>query len=486
MASLFLPVFLTAFVSGNPNCHVIHFTADWCGPCKQMAPTTERLRSEGWDIRAVDASQHPQLAAKLRVQNLPTFVFIRNGHEVDRIVGVASYKVLHQRLTRVHGGPARPANHSQAPARPHSQLAVAASHASTAGANTAGSNVAQANVVQANHVRPAPTQDAMIIRGQSEPAVTFAHGNSPAPPAAEQLASSDAIERARLATVRIRVDEQNTTAYGTGTVVHTHGNEALVLTCGHLFRDMTPGSQLTVDLFPSSGMQTVPARLVDFKADRTSEDIGLITFVLPFPIEPIPVVPPGQSLAIGQSVFSWGCDHGDDPTIRQTKISNINRYHGPANVEIAGAPAVGRSGGGLFDAAGRLIGVCNAADDVDDEGIYAGVEVVFAQLKRLHLDTMVAAVGRGSSPATGSSVMQAGHISQNPTHSPEGQLASASHTGIELELPLTAVSEAAANTLAAPVQQIVCIITAADGSQRQVTIDRPDAALVGAINSAQH
>ncbi|HBE67253.1 MAG TPA: hypothetical protein DDW52_03800, partial [Planctomycetaceae bacterium] len=266
MASLFLPVFLTAFVSGNPNCQVLHFTADWCGPCRQMAPTTQRLQSEGWDIQAVDASQHSQLTAKLNVQNLPTFVFMRNGREVDRIVGVASYKVLHQRLIRVNGGPARPAKAPQANPLVRNQV----------------------NSDAALSVRP---QDAMIVRGQSEPSIALANQRLQAPQSPKQP-PADAIERARLATVRIRVDERNTTAYGTGTVVHTHGDEALVLTCGHLFRDMTPGSQLTVDLFHGSSIKTVPARLVDFKADRTSEDIGLITFVLPFPIEPIPVMPP--------------------------------------------------------------------------------------------------------------------------------------------------------------------------------------------------
>ncbi len=55
----------------------------------------------------------------------------------------------------------------------------------------------------------------------------------------------------------------------------------------------------------------------------------------------------------------------------------------PANVEIIGAPALGRSGGGLFDQQGQLIGVCNAADTTDNEGIYAAAEVVYAQIERL-------------------------------------------------------------------------------------------------------
>ena len=47
--------------------------------------------------------------------------------------------------------------------------------------------------------------------------------------------------------------------------------------------------------------------------------------------------------------------------------------------------AVGRSGGGLFDQQGRLIGVCNAADAEGNEGIYAAAQVVYAQINRLGL-----------------------------------------------------------------------------------------------------
>ena len=47
------------------------------------------------------------------------------------------------------------------------------------------------------------------------------------------------------------------------------------------------------------------------------------------------------------------------------------RYLGPANVQVAGQPVQGRSGGGLFAVDGTLIGVCNAADPADNEGLFA-------------------------------------------------------------------------------------------------------------------
>ena len=57
----------------------------------------------------------------------------------------------------------------------------------------------------------------------------------------------------------------------------------------------------------------------------------------------------------------------------------MNRYHGPANLVVSRRPVDGRSGGGLFNKRGVLIGVCNAADNVDDEGLYAALGPIHAE-----------------------------------------------------------------------------------------------------------
>lgn len=443
MASWILPAFLVAFAGNGSDCQVLHFTADWCQPCQQMAPTVSRLKADGWQIQPVDTTLHRDVASRFRVQNLPTFVIISGGREVDRLVGVASYETLSRRV-------ARAARHS--------------SSGQTGASNAARASIAQTqqfashqpDVSQPNTLQP----PSMIVRGQSD--------NRPAPvapasfrsdPGGFHLSPQQAIRRAQAATVRIRVDEPNSTAFGTGTIVHSHGQEALVLTCGHLFRNMTPGSQLTVDLFSASGIQTVPARLVDFKADQETEDIGLISFVLPYEIEPVPIAPKGITLTVGQGAFSFGCDHGDDPTRHDTQIKHVNRYLGPANVEIAGAPAVGRSGGGLFDMHGNLVGVCNAADETDDEGIYAAVGVVYGQLARLGLDQMVSPDSPDLSATTASH-------QQGP--------ASHEHAVVHAGPPGNAPA----------VQQVVCIMRDANGVEKVVTIDRPTSELMSAISAS--
>lgn len=433
MASWILPAFLVAFAGNGSDCQVLHFTADWCQPCQQMAPTISRLKADGWDIQPVDTTQHRDVATRFKVQNLPTIVIISGGREVDRLVGVASYETLSRRI-------ARSARHR--PSGQASQL-----HARQA-------STAEVQQVEAAQLSPSPPNTSqppsMVVRGQSEarPARVESAGFQ-ATRSGSHLSPQQAMQRAQAATVRIRVDEPNSTAFGTGTIVHSHGREALVLTCGHLFRNMTPGSQLTVDLFSASGIQTVPARLVDFKVDQEAEDIGLISFALPYEIEPVSIAPRQIALSVGQPAFSFGCDHGDDPTRHDTQIKHVNRYLGPANVEIAGAPAVGRSGGGLFDMHGNLVGVCNSADETDDEGIYAGVDVIYGQLARLGLDQMV-------SP-----------------QSPASAVATASH-----EQPATLVGNAPA------VKQVVCIMRDASGAEKVVTIDRPTNELMSAISAS--
>ena len=90
---------------------------------------------------------------------------------------------------------------------------------------------------------------------------------------------------------------------------------------------------------------------------------------------------------------SVGCDHGKEPTVWQTRLTAINRYVGPANVEAAGTPVQGRSGGGLFNAGGELIGVCFAADDQANEGLYVGLPAIYEELDRLQLTSLVAMPG---------------------------------------------------------------------------------------------
>ena len=548
--SWLLAALLATFVGAPADCMIVEFTSDNCGPCRQLQPALEKLKSEGWDIRTVNVQQEPALIKKYGVESLPTLLLISNGKEVDRIVGAAPYEKLLPRLAKLmlasnansnanslgssnskvdapqilapklidstpnqlgrttpaaaaenwqtSNGQASTGQTSQ-PNQRGSDSGITVRGQSPAGAfpmlaASANSMIASAPSSQAIAEKfeklsssASPSADSsgnapsiqlasnLSSKGQAEP--TFANSRQPdrlPTQPTRQLARNaapidlqQAIARAEAATVRIRVDEENTTAYGTGTVIDVHGDEALVLTCGHLFREMKRHSQLTIDLFAGRAQpMNIPAQLIDFKADAGDVDIGLISFKLPFAIEPVPLLPQSEALSVRQAAFSFGCDHGENPTRRDTQIKSINRYMGAPNIEIAGAPAVGRSGGGLFDNQGRLIGVCNAADAEGDEGIYAAADIVYAQIDRLQLSHLF-----NDNPAP----------QEQPIQLASGQ-ALVRTPSIANPIPQQQAQGTTQSTaLDGGVSQITCIVRDTNGREQIIRVDSPSPELLGAI-----
>jgi hypothetical protein len=199
------------------------------------------------------------------------------------------------------------------------------------------------------------------------------------------------------ATVRIRVDDPQGQSVGTGTIVDAHLDEALVLTCGHIFRESRGRGQVYVDLFDGAEPRTVRATLVSHDLDR---DIGLVSISPGKPVVPAKIATAGYRFQTGDGVFSVGCDRGETPSLRESRITSIDRYLGPPNIEAAGEPTVGRSGGGLFSGEGRLIGVCNHADPRDDEGIYASLPTIHWELDRVGQRRIYAASSNSLAVAT--------------------------------------------------------------------------------------
>lgn len=443
-----------------------------------MQPIISHLAQEGWNVRPVNTDHEPQLVQQFRVENLPTLVILSGGREVDRIVGAVTLEQVKMRTDRVAAR-----NGSGRSASPASNLSNAPTQQSS-GPIVRG---------QSPGLMVAPrlaAGAAMLASGsrsfqQDSPAASAsASGTSPAQQRSptSQLSPQQAFAKAAAATVRIRVDEGNTTSFGSGTIIDTQGADALVLTCGHLFRGIDATAKLSVDLFAGTPQEiTIPAEVVDYNAN--DPDIGLMSVRLPVQIEPIGLMPVGESVQIGQTVFSMGCDHGADPTRRDTKITNINRYVGAANIEIAGAPAVGRSGGGLFDLQGRLVGVCNAADAEDDEGIYAAGQVIFDQLQRINLAHLFEAAPSGVQGSASANVQLASSQAM-----PAAQPASFASPAEEMPWPdetrsapnLHPQASAASSATGPSRQQLICIVREG-GQDRLVTIDNPSPELLDAI-----
>lgn len=82
---------------------LVDFWAPWCGPCRMVAPSVERLAQE-FAGRAIvgklNVDENPMTAQRYRVMSIPTLIIFKNGRPVDQIVGAQPYPVLQQRLAK--------------------------------------------------------------------------------------------------------------------------------------------------------------------------------------------------------------------------------------------------------------------------------------------------------------------------------------------------------------------------------------------------
>ena len=71
---------------------LVDFYADWCGPCKMFSPVVEAVAEENEDIKVVkvNVDNAQDLAIKYQVMSIPTTVVIKEGQEVNRVVGMVS------------------------------------------------------------------------------------------------------------------------------------------------------------------------------------------------------------------------------------------------------------------------------------------------------------------------------------------------------------------------------------------------------------
>ena len=70
---------------------MVDFWADWCGPCKMLGPTIEKLAEQYGGkalVGKVNVDEEPELAQRFGVMSIPTVVFLKNGQEFDRKVGL--------------------------------------------------------------------------------------------------------------------------------------------------------------------------------------------------------------------------------------------------------------------------------------------------------------------------------------------------------------------------------------------------------------
>ena len=81
---------------------VVDFWAEWCGPCRMIAPALEEIAgSLGARVKIVklNVDENPQTAAKYGIQSIPTLMIFKNGQMASRQIGAAPKQKLEQWIT---------------------------------------------------------------------------------------------------------------------------------------------------------------------------------------------------------------------------------------------------------------------------------------------------------------------------------------------------------------------------------------------------
>ncbi len=327
------------------------FTQSNCPPCSRQKPEIDRLVAAGYPVQEIDVRAQPAWVEKFQIDRTPSLVLVFNNQVVQRIDSAPQPVPAEEIVGWFQSLQSAPA---------------------------------------AAHPQPVARLDVGSQTG-SPATLTRSSGDLPSSdPTHGDRQPGNAVESAALqATVRIKVTEADSLSFATGTIVHSHGNEAIVLTCGHVFRENQGAGEITAEYgwLPGDRQQIARGQLLTY--DAGPRDVALVRIVAETPLPAIPVAPPKMVVSQQDQVFTIGCDHGQPPTIRRTRIKNLSNYDGVDKYDIFGRPVEGRSGGGMFSSGGQLLGVCNAAAVDFDEGIYSSLPNIWTELARSGLDRIL-------------------------------------------------------------------------------------------------
>jgi|TARA_B100002019_G_scaffold34351_1_gene28411 thioredoxin-like negative regulator of GroEL len=74
---------------------ILYFTAEWCGPCKMMAPTITEAMGGGLPIEKIDVDANQERSIQYNVRSVPTMVLVDgSGAEVKRVMGLQTLTAL--------------------------------------------------------------------------------------------------------------------------------------------------------------------------------------------------------------------------------------------------------------------------------------------------------------------------------------------------------------------------------------------------------
>ena len=386
IATLLLVLVAATPSGGSDDVTMLDFTATWCGPCKQMRPIVEQLADEGMPIKAVDIDRSQKMASRYSVESVPTFIVVdADGKELARTQGSQPKSELVRFYQKAKEKAAR-------------NVALASNRAGT-GART--------RRVPAVEVEEETASD---DSGDPDASAGDDSDDEPTPTRYQNPKAWETV-------VRIRVLGNGSIGFGSGTIIDSNSEEALILTCAHVFKldglrqQPHPSrfpKKVMIDLFDGHLKGEKPAHVTFTEAmEGTVVDYDFTLDVALVKISPgrrIPharVVPAHWTPAQRMSMLTVGCSEGRDASVWKTMIlkPKMKGLSGNPNyeaIECTTAPKQGRSGGGLFTDDGYVAGVCNFAENHGNIGLYATPTSIYKILDRNKLMALYAPVRGGN------------------------------------------------------------------------------------------
>ena len=89
------------FLAASDRPVLVDFWADWCGPCHALAPTIEQIAKNykgKIHVLKIDVDARPAIAAKYRIQSIPTLILFSDGQQVWRQSGALPYQAIAQHI----------------------------------------------------------------------------------------------------------------------------------------------------------------------------------------------------------------------------------------------------------------------------------------------------------------------------------------------------------------------------------------------------
>lgn len=92
-----------AEISNYRGVALVDFWAEWCGPCRMMAPTVAELASDFQGrakVAKLNVDENPETASAYGIMSIPTLIIFKDGRPVDKLIGVQPKSVLTQRIEK--------------------------------------------------------------------------------------------------------------------------------------------------------------------------------------------------------------------------------------------------------------------------------------------------------------------------------------------------------------------------------------------------